>query len=83
MREIRPSGSEGGARFIPCPYPIPDQLHKFHLVARAFWTAVVLYRFPRRAKRVIRNESVLVGHGAHGHTYPTAWRQCKSVKSED
>ena len=22
MREIRPSGSEGGARFIPCSYPI-------------------------------------------------------------
>jgi hypothetical protein len=21
MREIRPSGSEGGARSIPCPYP--------------------------------------------------------------
>ena len=21
MREIRPSGSEGGARFKPCPYP--------------------------------------------------------------
>jgi len=21
MRETRPSGSEGGARFIPCPYP--------------------------------------------------------------
>jgi hypothetical protein len=21
MREIRQSGSEGGARFIPCPYP--------------------------------------------------------------
>ena len=23
MREIRPSGSEGGARSIPCPYPSP------------------------------------------------------------
>jgi hypothetical protein len=22
MRETRPSGSEGGARSIPCPYPI-------------------------------------------------------------
>jgi len=21
MREIRPSGSEGGARSVPCPYP--------------------------------------------------------------
>ena len=23
MRETRQSGSEGGARFIPCPYPYP------------------------------------------------------------
>ena len=23
MREIRPSGSEGGARSIPCSYPYP------------------------------------------------------------
>ena len=27
MREIRPSGSEGGARSIPCPYPIKNQVH--------------------------------------------------------
>jgi len=26
MREIRPSGSEGGARSIPCPYPYPPRL---------------------------------------------------------
>lgn len=24
MREIRLSGSEGGARSIPCPYPYPE-----------------------------------------------------------
>ena len=32
MREIRPSGSEGGARSIPCPYPyqFTPELEKLH-----------------------------------------------------
>jgi hypothetical protein len=31
MREIRPSGSEGGARSIPCPYPYPNPTSEFGL----------------------------------------------------
>jgi putative transposase len=38
MREIRPSGSEGGARFIPCSYPIHFTRHsgEFHLIEVGF-----------------------------------------------
>ena len=30
MREIRPSGSEGGARSIPCPYPYRSPMQHRH-----------------------------------------------------
>ena len=61
MREIRPSGSEGGARFIPCSYPILEThdrecgLMKFEYTGSYFRVVVELFEgrvdFARQRRR--------------------------------
>jgi hypothetical protein len=39
MREIRPSGSEGGARSVPCPYPYRHITGTASVLKAGIWSA--------------------------------------------
>ena len=66
MREIRPSGSEGGARFIPRPYPY--QRHLFRLIQRQ-WRGASSKRLENSTRKaspvVLRRMGYSVWNTAH------------------
>ena len=49
MRENRPSGSEGGARSIPCPYPYLCMANHPDLVPKPFAIEPECARLKRRS----------------------------------
>jgi len=63
MREIRPSGSEGGARSIPCPYPYRMRSQQ----------VTHLFQFDR-ANGPALDDLTLV----HGPTLPPLWPRVQS-----
>jgi len=67
MREIRPSGSEGGARSIPCPYPYPGETRS---TRAPFSTHAIRNPSPRNPKEA-RSPNSETMHGDDGNSSAT------------